>query len=41
MILNKEPQFVVELIKKLNKMLRIETKLSTLFIHEQMDRQRG
>jgi len=32
------PQFVVELIKELNRMLEIEMKLSTVF-HPQIDRQ--
>jgi len=31
MISNRRPQFVVELTKKLNRMLEIETKLLTLF----------
>jgi len=31
MIGNKEPQFVVELTKKLDRMLGIETRLSTAF----------
>ena len=35
---DKRPQFVVELTKKLNKMLGIETKLSMSF-HLQMDGQ--
>ena len=35
-ILNREPQLTVELTKKLNKMLGIETKLLTLF-HSQTD----
>ena len=38
MILDREPQFAVELTKELNKMLVIETKLSTLF-HSQKDKQ--
>jgi len=37
-ILDKEPQLVARLMKKLNKMLRIETKLSMAF-HPQIDRQ--
>ena len=37
-VLDREPQFMVELIKKLNKMLGIETRLSTAF-HLQMDGQ--
>ena len=35
---NRGPQFAVELTKKLNRMLGIETKLSTAF-HSQTDRQ--
>jgi len=35
---DKVPQFAAELIKELNKMLRIKTKLSTLF-HPQTDGQ--
>ena len=31
MVLNRRPQFALELMKRLNKMLGIETKLSTLF----------
>jgi len=38
MISDRGPQFVAELIKKLNKILEIETKLSTVF-HPQIDRQ--
>jgi len=38
MILDKRPQFAVGLIKELNKMLGIETKLSTAY-HLQTDRQ--
>jgi len=30
-VLDKEPQFVTELMRELNKMLGIETKLSTSF----------
>ena len=30
-ILNRRPQFIVELTKELNRMLKIEMKLSTLF----------
>jgi len=37
MISKREPQFVVELIKKLNEMLEIEIKLSMTF-HPQTDR---
>ena len=37
-VLDREPQFMVELIKKLNRMLGIETRLSTAF-HLQMDGQ--
>jgi len=37
-ILDREPQFVAELMKKSNKMLGIKTKLSTAF-HPQTDRQ--
>ena len=37
-ISDREPQFVTELMKKLNKMLGIKTKLSTAF-HPQTDRQ--
>ena len=37
-ILNRGPQFAVELTKKLNKMLEIETKLLTFF-HPQTDGQ--
>jgi len=37
-VLNRGPQFVVELIKELNSMLRIETKLLTAF-HSQTDGQ--
>ena len=37
-VLDKEPQFVVKLMKELNRMLEIEMKLSTVF-HSQMDRQ--
>ena len=37
MISDREPQFTTELMKKLNKMLGIETKLSTAF-HLQTDR---
>ena len=37
-ILNKRPQFAAGLIKELNKMLRIETKLSMAY-HLQIDRQ--
>ena len=36
-VLDRGPQFVAEIIKKLNKMLEIETKLSTAF-HSQTDR---
>ena len=35
-VLDRGPQFVAEIIKKLNKMLEIETKLSTAF-HSQTD----
>ena len=35
-VLDKRPQFVANLTKKLNQMLRIETKLSTVF-HPQID----
>ena len=38
MVLDQRPQFVAELIKKLKKMLGIETKLSILF-HSQTDGQ--
>ena len=38
MVLDRRPQFVVELIKELNKMLGIETRLSTVF-YPQTDRQ--
>ena len=38
MISDRRPQFTAELIKELNKMLEIETKLST-FLHPQMNRQ--
>jgi len=38
-ILNRDPQFVAELIKKLNEISEIETKLSIVF-HSQIDRQR-
>jgi len=38
MVSDRGPQFTVELTKKLNKMLRIKTKLSTVF-HPQMDGQ--
>jgi len=31
MILDRNPQFAVELTKKLNKILEIETRLSTVF----------
>ena len=37
-ISNKGPQFAVELMRELNKMLEIETRLSTVF-HPQTDRQ--
>ena len=37
-ISDRGPQFVAELTKELNKMLEIETRLSTAF-HPQMDRQ--
>jgi len=37
-ISDREPQFVAELMKELNKMLRIEIKLSTAF-YPQTDRQ--
>ena len=37
MISDREPQFATKLMKKLNKMLGIETKLSTAF-HLQTDR---
>ena len=37
-ILDRDPQFVAELINKLNKMLRIETKLLTAF-YQQTNRQ--
>ena len=36
--LDREPQFVVELTKELNKMLGIRTKLS-IFFYSQIDRQ--
>jgi len=36
MVLDREPQFVAELIKELNKMLGFKTKLSTSF-HSQTD----
>ena len=39
MISNREPQFVVELMKELNKMLGIETRFLTIF-HLQMDKPR-
>jgi len=35
---DREPQFVIELMKELNKMLEIETKMS-MFFHPQIDRQ--
>ena len=38
MVLDRGPQFAAELTKELNKMLGIQTKLSTVF-HPQMDRQ--
>ncbi len=38
MISDKKPQFAVKLTKELNKILKIETKLLTLF-HSQTDRQ--
>jgi len=38
MVLDRRPQFAVKLIKKLNKMLGIETRLSTAF-HPQTDGQ--
>ena len=38
MVSNRRPQFTAELTKKLNRMLGIETKLSTLF-HSQTDSQ--
>jgi len=38
MILDREPQFAAGLIKKLNEMLGIETKLSTVY-HPQTDGQ--
>ena len=38
MVLDRGPQFVAELTKKLNRILGIKTKLSTMF-HPQMDRQ--
>ena len=37
-VLNREPQFAAELTEELNKMLGIQTKLSTAF-HPQTDRQ--
>ena len=37
-VLDREPQFAVELTKELNRMLGIETKLLTAF-HPQIDRQ--
>ena len=37
-MLDRRPQFVAEMIKKLNKMLEIKTKLSTSF-HPQIDSQ--
>jgi len=37
-VLDRRPQFVAEMIKKLNKMLEIKTKLSTSF-HPQIDSQ--
>ncbi len=37
-VLNREPQFAAELIKELNKILGIETRLSTVF-HPQTDGQ--
>jgi len=37
-VLDREPQFVAELIRELNRMLGIETRLSTAF-HPQMDGQ--
>ena len=40
MVLDKRPQFAVELTKKLNKMLEIEIKLPILF-HPQIDGQAG
>ena len=36
--MDRGPQFAVELIKELNRILGIETKLSTVF-HPQIDRQ--
>ena len=39
-VLDRGPQFVAELMKKLNRMLGIETRLLTVF-HPQMDRQMG
>ncbi len=38
MVLDRGPQFAVKLIRELNRMLEIETKLSTAF-HLQTDRQ--
>ena len=38
MISDREPQFVIELMKELNKILKIETKLSIAF-NPQIDRQ--
>jgi len=38
MVSDRGPQFAVELIKELNRILGIETKLSILF-HPQIDRQ--
>ena len=37
-VLDRRPQFAAELAKELNKMLRIKTKLSTLF-YSQIDSQ--
>ena len=39
-VLDRGPQFVAELMKKLNRMLGIETRLLTVF-HPQMDGQMG
>ena len=38
MILNRRPQFVIKLTRKLNKILEIETRLSIMF-HPQTDKQ--
>ena len=40
-ILDRGPQFIVELTKELNRMLKIEMKLSTLFYSQQMVKWKG